>query len=107
MAYDDGEWRVGGLLRMVAAQESFAVNQGNIVGQDIGRTGGFSILSLNTAFRYSKAVQLSAGVDNLTDRTYAEHLSRGGAMVAGFPAPTTRVNEMGRMLWVKGNFKFD
>jgi iron complex outermembrane receptor protein len=107
VAYDDGVWNVGGLLRMVADQESYAVNQGNIVGQDIGRTGGFSILSLNTTWRASKDVQVSAGVDNLTDRVYAEHLSRGGAMVSGFPAPTTRVNEMGRMLWMKANFKFD
>jgi len=107
MVYDDGVWNAGGLLRMVAAQESFAINQGNIVGQDIGRTAGFAILSLNTSWRASKNAQVSAGVDNLTDRVYAEHLSRGGAMVAGFPAPTTRVNEMGRMLWLKGNFKFD
>jgi len=107
MAYDDGVWNVGGLLRMVAAQESYTVNQGNIVGQDIGRTAGFAILSLNTTWRASKNAQLSAGLDNLTDRTYAEHLSRGGAMVAGFPPPTTRVNEMGRMLWAKANIKFE
>jgi iron complex outermembrane recepter protein len=107
MAYDDGVWNVGGLLRMVAAQERFAVNQGNIVGQDIGRTAGFAILSLNTTWRANKKTQVSAGVDNLTDRVYAEHLSRGGTIVAGFPAPTTRVNEMGRMLWLKANFKLD
>jgi len=107
LAHDDGVWNVGGLLRMVAAQESYAINQGNIVGQDIGRTAGFAILSLNTTWRASKNAQVSAGVDNLTGRTYAEHLSRGGAMVVGFPAPTTRVNEMGRMLWAKANLKFE
>ena len=104
--YDNSVWSAGGLLRMVAAQDRFAVNQGNIAGQDIGRTGGFSVLSLNAAYRMGKEILLSAGVDNLTNRVYAEHLSRAGAMVSGF-TQTTRVNETGRNLWLKANFKFD
>jgi len=48
---------------------------------------------------------LSAGVDNLFDKTYAEHLSRAGSMVSGF-TQTTRVNEPGRNLWVKANVAF-
>ena len=104
--YDNSVWSVGGLLRMVAAQDRVAVNQGNIVGQDIGRTSGFSVLSMNAAYRASKSVLVSAGVDNLGNRVYAEHLSRGGAMVSGF-TQTTRVNETGRNLWLKANFKFD
>ena len=105
VTYDNSVWSVGGLLRMVAAQDRVAVNQGNIVGQDIGRTSGFSVLSMNAAYRASKGVLVSAGVDNLGNRVYAEHLSRGGAMVSGF-TQTTRVNETGRNLWVKANFKF-
>ena len=107
VSHDNGVWSVGGLLRMVAEQDRFALKQGNIAGQDIGRTGGFSVLSLNASWRARKGVLVSAGVDNLTDRVYAEHLSKGGAMVAGFPAPTARVNEMGRNLWLKANFKLD
>ncbi len=105
-AYDNGVWSVGGLLRMVAAQDRFAVNQGNIAGQDIGRTSGFSVLSLNASWRARKGVLVSTGVDNLANRMYAEHISRAGAMVSGF-AQTTRVNEMGRNLWLKANFKLD
>ena len=103
--YDNSVWSVGGLLRMVAEQNRFVVNQGNIVGQDIGGTSGFSVLSLNAAYRVGKGVLVSAGVDNLGNRVYAEHLSRGGAMVSGF-TQTTRVNETGRNLWLKANFKF-
>jgi iron complex outermembrane receptor protein len=106
MSYDTGVWNVGGLLRMVAAQDRIDLYKGNIVGQDLGRTAGFGVLSLNGSYRMGKTALLSAGVDNLFDRTYAEHISRGGAMVAGFPAPTTRVNEMGRNLWVKASLKF-
>lgn len=103
--YDNGVWSVGGLLRMVAAQDRFVANQGNIVGTDIGRTGGFGVFSLNGAYRVGKGIQLSAGIDNLFDKSYAEHISRGGAMVAGF-TQTTRVNEMGRNLWLKANVGF-
>ena len=49
---------------------------------------------------------MSAGIDNLLDKLYAEHLSRGGGLVAGFEQ-TTRVNEPGRTLWVKVAGKFD
>jgi len=104
--YDNGVWNVGGLLRMVAAQDRFDRFKGNIAGQDVGRTAGFGILSLNAAWRATKGVLVSAGVDNLANRAYAEHLSKGGAAVSGF-TQTTRVNEMGRNLWLKANFKLD
>lgn len=106
MTYDNGVWNVGGLLRMVAAQDRFDLYKGNIVGTDLGRTGGFGVLSLNGSYRIGKTVSISAGIDNLLDKTYAEHISRGGAMVAGFPAPSTRVNEMGRNLWMKASVGF-
>ena len=47
-------------------------------------------------------MQVTAGVDNLLDRAYAEHLSRAGAMVAGF-VQSTRVDEPGRTLWLKAS----
>ena len=98
--YNGAHWSAGALWRVVAEQDRYALNQGNIVGQDLGRTGGFGVLSLNAGWRPSAGVLFTAGVDNLFDKLYAEHLSRGGAMVAGFEQ-TTRVNEPGRTLWLK------
>ncbi|MFA6120068.1 MAG: TonB-dependent copper receptor [Sideroxydans sp.] len=103
--YDNKVWSFGGLVRGVAAQDRVAVNQGNIAGQDIAASKGFAVLSLNGGWRINKAVQLTAGVDNLLNKTYAEHISRAGAMVSGF-TQTTRVNEVGRNLWVKANVDF-
>jgi iron complex outermembrane receptor protein len=105
-AYDDKVWSFGMLLRGVAAQNRFAPNQGNIAGQDIGRTGGFSVFSVNGGFRPSKKTQLTAGVDNLFNKAYAEAFNRAGSPVQGF-VTTTRVNEMGRNIWVKANIAFD
>jgi iron complex outermembrane receptor protein len=100
LEYAGALWSAGALWRVVAEQDRYAVNQGNVVGQDLGRTGGFGIVSLNGGWRPRPGVLVTAGVDNLFDKFYAEHLSRGGALVAGFEQ-TTRVNEPGRTLWLK------
>ena len=99
-AYTTAVWTVGGLARFVAAQNRYALNQGTIIGQDLGRTGGFSVFSLNAGWRINPHTLLTVGVDNLFDKTYAEHLSLNGGAVTGYPV-TMRLNEPGRMLWVK------
>lgn len=104
--YTGARWSAGALWRVVTEQDRYALNQGNIVGQDLGRTGGFGVLSLNAGWRPAAGVLVTAGVDNLFDKLYAEHLSRGGAMVAGFEQ-TTRVNEPGRTLWLKVGASLD
>jgi iron complex outermembrane receptor protein len=103
--YLQTRWSVGGLVRAVAAQDRVAVNQGNIVGQDIGPSPGFAIVSLHAAWQPARYARVYAGVDNLLDQTYAEHISRAGAMVAGY-AQTTRVNEPGRTFWAKVEFTY-
>ena len=104
--YEDERWSAGLLWRVAAEQSRYALNQGSIVGQDLGRTAGFGVFSLNGAWRPMPGVLVSAGVDNLFDKEYAEHLSRGGALVAGFEQ-TTRVNEPGRTVWLKVGAAFD
>jgi iron complex outermembrane receptor protein len=104
--YNDRVYSFGALLRLVAEQDRFDVNKGNIVGQDIGRTPGFGVFSVNAGYRPRKGVLVTGGIDNLFDKTYAEHISRAGAMVSGFEQ-TTRVNEPGRTLWVKLNLALD
>ena len=102
LGYERAAWSAGALLRVVASQDRYAVGQGNIVGQDIGPTDGFALLSVNAGWRPRDGLLIAAGIDNLFDREYAEHLSRAGAMVAGF-TQTTRVNEPGRTLWLKAS----
>lgn len=110
LTWDNQQWSVSGLLRGVAAQTRFDANRGNIVGKDLGASAGFAIASLNASWRASKQLTASAGVDNLFDRTYAEFISRAGGNGMGGSIPgyvqTTRVNEPGRTLWIKGNWSF-
>ncbi len=108
LEYDDGVFSFGNLLRIVADQDRYDVGYGNIVGQDIGRTPGFAVFSINAGWRPKKGVLISGGVDNLFDRTYAEHLSKSGASIPGYMPPSnTQINEPGRMFWVQARITLD
>lgn len=105
LTYQRDDWSVGALWRVVDGQGRIADGRGNMVGQDFGDSAGFGVLSLNGAYRVSEQVKLSAGVDNLLDKQYAEHLNLGGDSGFGFPADT-RIDEPGRTLWAKVDFDF-
>lgn len=98
--WDNNTWFVGNLLRLAQQQNRYSLNQGNIVGQDQGRTPGFGIFSVNGGYRWNKTGKLSFGIDNLFNKTYAESINRNSVNLAGYE-PSKRVNEPGRTLWIK------
>jgi iron complex outermembrane receptor protein len=109
LAYDDKKYSYGALLRLVAPKDEVAIGQGNISGQDIAKSGGFGIFSLNAGYKPNKKTLIAAGVDNLFDKSYAEFISRTGNPM-GLPAsyvPSTRVNEPGRTAWLKATIALD
>jgi iron complex outermembrane receptor protein len=106
IAYDDKKYSYGALLRLVAPKDEVAVGQGNISGQDVAKSGGFGIFSLNAGYKPNKKTLIAAGVDNVFDKAYAEFISRAGASVAGY-TQTTRVNEPGRTAWLKATIALD
>ncbi len=105
-AYEGARWSAGALLRAVARQGRVAVDEGNVVGRDLGQSAGFAVFSLNGGYRFSDALALTAGVDNLFDRAYAEHLNLAGSADFGYPADPVRINEPGRSVWVKLNYHY-
>ncbi len=105
-AYDNQRWSVGGLLRGVSGQDRVSPGQGNVVGRDLGRSAGFAVFSVNGGYRFSEVVQLTAGIDNVFDRAYSEHLNLGGNSAFGYPSDPVRINEPGRTFWAKLNFKY-
>src|SRR5690606_25345057 len=90
--WDNGTWSAGVLLRAVDGQDRVARGYGNVVGQDIGPSTGFATLALNAGYRFSSGVQLTAGVDNVFDRAYSEHLNLAGNADFGYPADALRIN---------------
>lgn len=107
LAFDNGKFSAGALWKLVAKQNRYAKGQGNIIGQDIGASAGFGVLSVNAGWKFNKYATLQAGVDNVFNKTYAEFVSRSGGFVdpaAGIK--TTRVNEPGRTAWLRLQAKF-
>lgn len=107
LTYSRDLWSVGALWRLVAEQNRIAENQGNVVGKDYEKSAGFGVFSLNGAYKVSRNLKLSAGVDNLFDKTYAEHLNLAGNAGFGYPATDPQpVNEPGRTFWTKVDISF-
>lgn len=101
-----GRWSAGTLVRGVARQTRVAPGQGNVVGQDLAPTGAFATVAANVAYRLNDVVQVTAGVDNLFDRDYAEHLNLAGSADFGYPADPVRIAEPGRTLWLRIGAKY-
>ncbi|UJJ32774.1 TonB-dependent copper receptor [Halopseudomonas maritima] len=106
LSYAHNNWSAGALWRVVAEQNRVDEGAGNVVGQDIDKSTGFGVFSLNGAYRLSEQVKLSVGVDNLFDKAYAEHLNLAGNSAFGYPANAIAINEPGRSLWAKVDFDF-
>ena len=104
--YNDSVWSAGFIYRGIAGQDRVDIGKGNIVGQDIGVTASANIFSFNAGWRPSSDWLLTAGIDNLLDTTYAEHVSRSGAAIAGF-TQTARIDEPGRTMWLKLQLTID
>jgi iron complex outermembrane receptor protein len=106
LGWERGNWSASALWRLVARQGRIASGDGNVAGKDFDDSHGFGVFSVNGAWQASPAIKLSAGVDNLFDRAYSEHLNLAGNAGFGFPATAERFNEPGRTLWGRAEFRF-
>jgi iron complex outermembrane receptor protein len=105
VGWESGRWSAAALLRLVHHQHRVAPEQGTVVGRDLGPTPGFGVASLNAAYKISSSLSLAAGIDNLFDRSYAEHLNLAGSADFGYPADPVRIREPGRTVWLKLSWK--
>lgn len=106
--YEQNGWSAGALWRVVAAQnrvDDRDRGRGNVTGKDFGKSSGFGVFSLNGAYRINNNWKVSAGIDNLFDKNYSEHLNLAGSAGFGYPA-NTRINEPGRIWWTRLDMSF-
>ena len=106
LSYEQGDFSSAALWRVVAAQNRTDEGRGNVIGKDFGASSGFGVFSLNSAYRLSKNWKVSAGVDNLFDKKYSEHLNLAGNPDLGFDDDPTRINEPGRTWWTRVDMSF-
>lgn len=105
LTYERDQWTTNTVLRLVAPQNRIAEDRGNVVGYDFSRSAGFATLGLNTEYRANQYLTLAAGIDNLMDKTYTEHLNKAGNATFGYVG-TESFNQSGRMIWASLNVKF-
>lgn len=105
LTWTRGNWSSSGLLRLVSSQHRVAINEGNVVGKDFAASAGFAVLSANAAYNVNEHVNISAGVDNLFNKTYSEHLNLAGNGSFGYSA-NTPIDEPGRTWWGKLSVTF-
>ncbi|MBC7952906.1 MAG: TonB-dependent receptor [Rhodospirillaceae bacterium] len=71
----DFGWNAGTRLRAVAAKKSVDSNTATGNGQDYtGPESGFATLDIYGGLRFNDTVAITAGIDNLFDKLYREHL---------------------------------
>jgi len=89
-------WSLGGRVNWADAQDRIDP------ARDPGATPGHATLDLFARHELSDQVVLNAGIDNVFDRTYANHLSRANT----FDPTVTQVNEPGRMVYLTLEARF-
>lgn len=96
MSYGQDAWRAGGRVNWAMEQDRIDPSR------DPGVTPGYVTLDLFGSYEVSKNAVLLAGVDNVMDETYANHLSRSNA----YDPTLVQVNEPGRTFYVKLEARF-
>lgn len=95
VSYDADAWSVTAETRLVADQDK--VSRTN----DEQRTGGYGLVNLYGDWRVRQGVRVSAGVENLLDRRYSDHLA-GYNRIAGSDVPVgARLPGTGRSVFVR------
>ena len=105
LRYIQDNYTLGAYWRLVDGQNRISEREGNIVGYDVKKSAGFGALSLNGTYHITNGVDLSVVVDNVLDRTYAEHLNKMGSSGFGFAA-NEQFNNIGRNYWARVSMKF-
>ena len=97
LQYGFKRWQAAGLLSWATSQTRVDDDPLTGSGQDYGETPGYGVVEVSSGYQILRSLSLGAGVDNLFDRAYANHLNRGNL----FDPDPLRINEPGRTFWVR------
>lgn len=96
--YHRGHWAAGTRLRFAAAQNRLD----ELSKQEVSKTAGYGVLDVYGQYRINQTFSLRFGVDNVMDKTYAQHINRANLM----DNQALKVNEPGRNAWLRLNAEF-
>ncbi len=98
MDYHQVGWGLGTRLRFASKQTRIDL----LSKQEVGETAGFGTLDLYSNYQIDQMFSLRFGIDNLLNKTYAQHISRSNLM----DMQAIKVNEPGRNIWLRINAEF-
>ncbi|MFZ5578859.1 MAG: TonB-dependent copper receptor [Pseudomonadota bacterium] len=103
MDYSASNWHAGGRVRFAAQQHETDTASG----LDTVETPEYAVLDLYGSYRLTRTTTLKAGVDNVFDRLYAEHVNRAFSYTdGGIFATNERIYEPGRTVWARLDTRF-
>ncbi len=96
--YTAGKWGLGTKVNFAARQDRIDT----LSKQEVGETAGHATLDIYGNYKINKTFSMRVGVDNVLDKTYAEHASRSNLL----DIQAIKVNEPGRTAWLKLTAEF-
>jgi iron complex outermembrane receptor protein len=100
--YSLDDWTMGPRLRWAMTQTRVDDNASTGSALDVDKTSGYAVVDLFATWAPTESFELRAGISNVLDQTYANHISRSN----GFDPTVVQVNEAGRSLSVGGRVTF-
>jgi len=97
LGWAQSRWSAAGVVRFAAEQTRVDDNPMTGSGLDSGETPGWVVLDLSGGVEIGAGFGVRAGVANVFDRTYANHLNRSNV----FDPTVVQVNEPGRTYWLR------
>ena len=98
--YRAARWEAGARMRAAATQDRVDLTSSSDIdgqGLDARKTPGWQVVDVQARVALGDGLSLTAGIDNLFDRTYAQHLN----LASAFDPAQIQVNEPGRTGWVR------
>ncbi|NVJ70192.1 MAG: TonB-dependent receptor [Alphaproteobacteria bacterium] len=100
LTYEGGDWYVTAASRLVAAQKKVSTTNSEAA------TDGYALVDLYAGWWLNESVSLTAGVENLFDRYYQDHLA-GYNRIAGSDVPLgSRLPGAGTNAFVRVEYNF-
>ncbi len=96
--YATDKWGAGAKINFASHQDRIDT----LSKQEVGETAGHGTLDLYGNYQINNKLSMRLGVDNLLDKTYAEHSSRSNLL----DIESIKVNEPGRTIWAKLTVEF-
>lgn len=97
LTYEADGWSLGGTVRGALQQTRVDDDPATGSGVDVGETPGWVTLDLQATVDLVKPFRVQAGVTNLLDAEYANHLNRANA----FDPTSVQVNEPGQSFYLR------